>query len=75
MLQRFHAANSSITDQIITMEDEPCHQELCNLEQIFLLRAIQEDLDLTKHLNDAIDCLKIVLAADESIKTNSVIKL
>lgn len=75
LLHKFNANNSSITDKIITMQDEPDHQELCKLEQMFLLKAIKEDLDLTKHIDDAIGCLKIVLAADESIKTNSVIKL
>ena len=75
LLHRYNAENSTVTDKIITMEDEPDHLELCKLEQLFLLKVIKEDLDLSQHINDAIDCLKIVLAADESIKTNSVIKL
>jgi hypothetical protein len=39
------------------------------------LKAINEDLDLTVHLADAINSLRIVLAADESVKTGQVIVL
>ncbi len=51
------------------MDDEPDHQELCNREQAFFLKAIREDLDLTDWMNDAVNSLHIVLAADESIRT------
>jgi len=47
---------------LIDLADEPDHVELCKLEQLFLLRAINEDLDLASHLNDALNSLKIVLA-------------
>src|SRR5690606_26349881 len=33
-------------DEWIDLTDEPDHQELCNREQRFFLKAIQEDLDL-----------------------------
>src|SRR5690606_5669963 len=36
-------------DEWIDLQDEPDHQELCNREQRFFLRAIREDLDLTDH--------------------------
>ncbi len=62
-------------DQIIDTHDEPDHQELCNREQQFFLRAIQEDLDLTDHLEDAVNSLRIVLAADQSVRTGKVIEL
>lgn len=62
-------------DILIDISDEPDHQELCNREQDFFLKAIREDLDLTDHLNDAINSLRIVLAADESIRTGQVVKL
>ena len=62
-------------DEIINMEDEPDHQELCNLEQEFFLNAIKEDTDLTNHLEDAINSLKIVLAADESFRTGKTVDL
>ncbi|MEM7658926.1 MAG: Gfo/Idh/MocA family oxidoreductase [Bacteroidota bacterium] len=63
------------TDEMIDTTDEPDHQGLCNLEQEYFLRAIQEDLDLSQHLEDAINSLRIVLAADESFKTGQTITL
>ncbi len=62
-------------DVLIDTKDEPDHQELCNREQAYFLKAIQEDLDLSGHLADAINSLRIVLAADESVKTGQVVKL
>ncbi len=62
-------------DEIINTEDEPGHQELCDLEQTFLLNAITEDMDLTDHMNDAVNSLRIVLAADKSVKTGKVVQL
>lgn len=62
-------------DETINMEDEPGHYELCDREQAFFLKAIQDDLDLTDHLQKAIDSLRIVLAADESIRTQSIVQL
>jgi hypothetical protein len=57
------------------MSDEPDHQELCNREQIFFRDAILNDLDLTDHLEDAVNSLRIVLAADEAFKKGKVIEL
>lgn len=62
-------------DQILDTTDEPDHQGLCDLEQEFFLRAIKEDLDLIPHLDDAINSLRIVLAADESFKTGQTVSL
>ncbi len=62
-------------DQLMDMSDEPDHQELCNREQLFFLKAIRGEVDLTDHLEDAINSLRIVLAADESVKTGRVISL
>src|SRR5262249_21479695 len=62
-------------DEWINLADEPDHQELCNREQRFFLKAIQEDLDLTGQMNDAVNSLRIVLAADESIRTRRVVTL
>ena len=61
-------------DEWIDMKDEPDHQELCNREQLYFLKAIQEDLDLTDHLQDALNSLKIAFACDESVKTGEVIR-
>lgn len=62
-------------DERIDTADEPDHQELCNREQAFLLNAIAEDVDLNDHWDDAINSLRIVLAADESARTGEVVKL
>jgi predicted dehydrogenase len=62
-------------DDIITMEDEPGHQELCNREQLVFHDAIANNRDMSKHVTDAIDSLRIVLAADESVRTGRVVEL
>jgi predicted dehydrogenase len=62
-------------DQLIDLPDEPGHQELCDAEQAYMLRAITEDIDLTRHMNDAVQSLRICLAADESIRTGNAIDL
>jgi predicted dehydrogenase len=54
---------------------EPGHQELCDLEQAFFLKAIVEKTDLRDHLADAVTSLRIVLAADESVRTGATIHL
>ncbi len=53
----------------------PDHQELCDREQAFLLKAIREDLDLTRHMDDAVRSLAVCLAADESVRTGRAVKL
>jgi predicted dehydrogenase len=62
-------------DQYINTEDEPDHQALCDREQAFFLRAIREDLDLSAHMDDAVNSLRIVLAADESVRTGQTVYL
>lgn len=62
-------------DQRIALPDEPGHQELCDAEQAFMLRAIAEDIDLTRHMQDAVQSLAICLAADESIRSGRPIDL
>ena len=60
---------------LIDLASEPGHQELCDAEQAYMLRAINEDLDLERHMSDAVQSLRICLAADESIKSGRVIDL
>ena len=67
--------NFSKPDEIISMEDEPDHQQLCDREQEYFLRAIREDLDLSESMAAAVNSLRIVLAADESIHTQQVVNL
>jgi predicted dehydrogenase len=62
-------------DERISTTDEPDHDGLCEREQRYLLRAIQEDMDLTDHMNDAVRSLRIVLAADEAVRTGRVVTL
>ena len=62
-------------DTHIPLPDEPNHQDLCDAEQNYMLRAIAEDLDLTRHMNDALMSLAICLAADESIRTGHPVHL
>jgi predicted dehydrogenase len=62
-------------DEIIDLADEPDHLELCAREQRCFRRAIIEDLDLSDHMLDAVNSLRIVLAADESVRTGKTIEL
>lgn len=62
-------------DTMIDMPNEPGHQELCDAEQDFVVRTINENINLTRHMNDAVQSLAICLAADESIRTGQPISL
>lgn len=62
-------------DEIVDTSAEPDHDGLCLLEQEYLLRAIREDIDLADHMEDAINSLRIVLAADESVRTGQTVSL
>ncbi len=63
------------TDEWVDVADEPDHQELCNREQRFFLKAIQENTDLTDHLEDAVNSLRIAFACDESVRTGLPVRL
>lgn len=69
------AGEFALADAVLDMSEEPDHQELCDREQAFFLRAIRSDLDLTDHLQDAVNSLRIVLAADQSVRTGQVVAL
>ncbi|HQY42987.1 MAG TPA: Gfo/Idh/MocA family oxidoreductase [Paracoccaceae bacterium] len=62
-------------DRDIAFPDEPGHQALCDAEQAHMLRAITEDLDLSRHMSDAVQSLAICLAADQSIRTGRAVDL
>jgi hypothetical protein len=62
-------------DRDISMADEPGHQALCDREQAYVLKAIREDIDLTQHMSDGVNSLKIVLAADRSVREGRAIDL
>ncbi|MDP0490328.1 MAG: Gfo/Idh/MocA family oxidoreductase [Verrucomicrobiota bacterium JB023] len=62
-------------DEWIDTEDEPDHDELCKREQEYFLKAIQQDLDLSDHMEDAINSMRIVAAAHESFQTGKMVEL
>ena len=62
-------------DEIINTADEPDHQGLCDLEQEFFYNTIENDVDLTDHLDDALNSLKIVLACDEAVRSEKTVSL
>jgi predicted dehydrogenase len=62
-------------DEWLDTNDEPDHDGLCLREQQYLLKAIREDLDLRDHLADAVNSLRIVLAADRAAREGRTIEL
>ncbi|MCT4331459.1 Gfo/Idh/MocA family oxidoreductase [Paracoccus sp. YLB-12] len=62
-------------DEDLNMQDEPGHQDLCDAEQAFVARAIADDIDLSRHMTDAVRSLAVCLAADESVRTGAPVKL
>ncbi|MGC3939852.1 Gfo/Idh/MocA family protein [Roseobacter sp. EG26] len=62
-------------DSLIDLPDEPGHQALCDAEQAFMLDTISKDTDLTRHMNDALQSLRICIAADESIRHGAPVDL
>jgi predicted dehydrogenase len=62
-------------DRVLSMEGELDHQALCDREQAFVLAAIREDLDLDRHMDDAVQSLNICLAADASVRSGQMMTL
>jgi len=62
-------------DEWINLADEPDHQELCNREQLFFRDAINEDKDLSKTNQDAVNSLRIALACDEAVRSRKMVSL
>jgi len=67
--------NFAKEDEIVRLDDEPDHDELCNREQRYFLKSITDNIDLTDHLNDAVNSMRIVIAAEESFRTGKTIEL
>ena len=78
---RIHSAKTDENGKLVTpdenlvMQGEPGHQELCEREQAFVLDAIRNDVDLSRHMDDAVQSLRICLAADESVRTGKIVTL
>lgn len=70
---RVHSVSGD--DRLIDLPDEPDHQALCDAEQAFVARAINENLDLGRHNEDAVQSLAICLAADESVRSGRMIDI
>lgn len=62
-------------DELVSTEEEPDHDGLCLLEQQYFLKAILQNVDLSAHLRDAVNSLRVVLAADASVKTGKTVLL
>ncbi|MFC3569261.1 Gfo/Idh/MocA family protein [Paracoccus simplex] len=62
-------------DRDLSMAGEPGHQQLCDAEAAFMLRAIAENMDLSRHMRDAVSSLAVCLAADESVRTGQPVRL
>lgn len=62
-------------DEWVNLLDEPDHQGLCDREQAYFCDAITQNWDLTDHVADAVNSLKIAFACDESVKTGKMIEL
>ncbi|MBZ0229943.1 MAG: Gfo/Idh/MocA family oxidoreductase [Bauldia sp.] len=71
----WHHTDMAKPDERIDMTDEPGHDELCEREQRYLIKAIDEDIDLGDHMDDAVKSLKIVVAADQSVRTGQAVAL
>lgn len=62
-------------DEWINLTDEPDHNELCHREQAYFQKSILEDIDLSDHMEDAVNSLRVAFACDESVRTGKVVSL
>ncbi len=62
-------------DEWVNLTDEPDHQGLCDREQAYFLKAINENIDLTNHVEDAVNSLRIAFACDESVRSGEMVRL
>ena len=62
-------------DRFVDLPPEPGHQGLCDREAAHVLAVIRDDLDLTRHMADALASLEVCLAADRSIREGRVVEL
>ena len=62
-------------DELIDCSSEPDHDGLCRLEQELFRDAIRHDANLDRHMDDAVNSLRIVLAADEAFRTGRTVTL
>jgi len=78
---RYHHAEQNAAaefvrpDEWFKTDDEPTHDGLCRKEQEFFYDAIVSGKDIAEHMDSAVNSLRIVLAADKSVKTGMVVEL
>ncbi|MBL4872413.1 MAG: Gfo/Idh/MocA family oxidoreductase [Rhodobacteraceae bacterium] len=72
---RLKVHTSDGNDRLIDLPDEPGHQGLCDSEAAYMAKAINENIDLTRHMSDAVQSLAICLAADESVRSGEPVFL
>lgn len=62
-------------DDLIALADEPGHQALCDAEMDWIVGCVRDDVDMDRHVTDAVRSLAVCLAADESIRTGRAVTL
>ena len=62
-------------DEWVDTTSEPDHDGLCKLEQELFAQAIAGEFDPAQHLEDALNSMRIVLAADEAFRSGRTIEL
>ena len=62
-------------ERVRNFPDSPGHQDLCDLQAAAMARAITRDLDLTRHVADAVRAVAVCLAADESVRSGKPVRL
>jgi predicted dehydrogenase len=62
-------------DETLALDHEPTFAEVCRLQQDAFLHALRDGRDLSAHHDDALRSLRIVLAADRSIREGVVVAL
>ncbi len=70
-----HIHHLSGKDEILPSPLQLDRDALCARQQAYMQRAISENIDLSRHMQDAVTSLRICLAADESIRIGSPVKL
>lgn len=62
-------------DEWIDNPDEPSQEELCERQQSYFLQVIHDKVNLEQHWRDAVNSLRVGLAAEESVRTGQSVTL
>lgn len=62
-------------DEFFDLPDSPEHHELCQFQQDYFRKVIQEDLSLEDHWRGILNSMKIVLAAEKSYLSGQTVYL